>query len=287
MPFPTPTQLSPLAPEVGDFPVPLNQRQGAGAPVAAGPVSQPQEPGFFEQLKSTPEGKAALLQMIGGLLKPVNHTNTAASVFGDALANSAQGFIANRDTRLKTEDVQNKTSEAERQDRETNPTEASKISLDEALIEYYGKMPVGGAGTGKAEPWNDDGFVKNWAKINGISEGQAAVAIYREKISGGKSNPEQAKLAFAANAGENLVYEENNLRTGMDIIGDAGKQGNLDSLQAATPAHFDYLLSNPQALLNAYTTHGNALVMRASVLGKGDVLMQQIQKLKEQQTTGE
>lgn len=149
-PVPQPTLGQGL---IGQNASPVPAQAAPAAPVPA------QEPGFFDQLQSTPEGKVALMQMIGGLLQPTGYGKSGAGIAGQALDTAATGFIKNQNVRQRTEQGQQqrdetgrsnkaRETEAKRQDTDTNESEAASNRLKEAQAKYYGRMPQARVSTG-------------------------------------------------------------------------------------------------------------------------------------------
>ncbi len=197
--FPYVPLQQPLANSPVPFPVPqptlgqdLSGQNASPVPEQA-PVAPPveQEPGFFDQLRSTPEGKVALMQMIGGLLQPTGFGKSGAGIAGQALDTAATGFIKNKNVRQRTEQGQQKVDETERsnrakleetkrQDVETNPSEAALINLQAEQAVYYSKLPqarVAGSAAARLKAEADATLQASFESEFGLTKPQAVLAV--------------------------------------------------------------------------------------------------------------
>ena len=236
------------------FPAPQNAAQ-APPPVAA-PVQPAQEPGFFDKLTANPDLLAALLQFSGAALKPAGPGESPISVIGGAAGNAAQNFIKNTGARDERGIKRETIAESKRKDTETNPSEASKINLDNAMIEYYGRLPTSTkASGGKVDVWNDSGFLRSLIKtkpnINTLEEAQTFAFEYF--VTKGLVDPSIASKEFLNRVGGNTVFNQEGLQGGIDTMQNLTYPGDQNILKNATPAEISEAMRvNPEGMRKTY-----------------------------------
>lgn len=250
-------------------PVPIMQ------PPFAPPLqeSQPQqESSIFDTIQGDPSALLALLRFAGDALQPVMPGDTTAGVLGRALSGAvgqfAQGRKSEQDTGVRKEGVgvQREGIQAEKEiaKDKLNLTEKMNYTLNDLqeaekwktqeMAKYYSRMPKDDTGSGKADPWTDNNFVTNWAKVNNMTLSEAAVDIYKYKESAGISDPGTAANKAAAEAAGNLTYtpeqqqaQDEFLRSLPSTVTKEFAKEDLQELATADDAKILQISANPEA----------------------------------------